>query len=467
MTSWTLVVATQQAREATDLNDDTSVLFGLPGVRVQRVDLGRSGGRVVHVETAAGGSGSGCPGCGVVSSSVKGNVITRPVDLPYGEAPLSVEWHKTRWRCREPSCARLSFTESIGEVPAGWRTTGRLRRAIACAVGDACRSVAEAAGAFGVSWPTAHAAVIKAAAEQLGEPEPTTVLGIDETRRGRPRWSYDVETARWVRTDAWDTGFVDLAGDQGLLGQVEGRTSACVVQWLEQRPVEFRAAVQFVAIDPAAVYAKAVAHVLADETRLLPNATLVVDHFHLVKLANDAVTKVRRRVIWEQKGRRGRKIDPAWANRRRLLTSRERLSHKGFAAMWNSLIDSDPSGQILTAWIAKEELRALFALARTDAHRDEVRRRLGVFYQWCADADLDELNTLATTVETWWPAIEAFLATGITNARTEGINRLVKQTKRSACGFRNVANSHRRIRLTCTRKHRAAAAATRSLPAQD
>jgi hypothetical protein len=29
-----------------------------------------------------------------------------------------------------------------------------------------------------------------------------------------------------VRTDAWDTGFVDIAGEQGLLGQVEGRTSA-------------------------------------------------------------------------------------------------------------------------------------------------------------------------------------------------------------------------------------------------
>jgi len=229
---------------------------------------------------------------------------------------------------------------------------------------------------------------------------------------------------------------------------------------------EFRAAVQFVAIDPAAVYAKAIRTVLDDGSRLLPNARLVVDHFHLVKLANDAVTTVRRRVIWEQQGRRGRKIDPAWANRRRLLRAQERLSHTAFTTMWNSLIDSDPSGQILTAWIAKEELRALFALAGTDAHRDQIRHRLGVFYQWCADADLDELNTLAGTVETWWPAIEAFLATGITNARTEGINRLVKQTKRSACGFRNVANSHRRIRLNCTRAHRAATAALRSVPAQ-
>ena len=448
------------------MDQSTTVLFGLPGVQVQRVDRDAGGGRLVHLSTAQGTSAAGCPGCGVVSSSVKGNVITRPVDLPYGPEPLMLEWHKRRWRCREPTCSRLSFTESIEQVAAGRRTTGRLRAAIACAVGDACRSVAETADSFGVSWPTAHAAVIELADQVLGEPEPSTVLGIDETRRGRPRWTFDIATQRWVRTDAWDTGFVDLAGTQGLLGQAEGRTSACVVDWLQARTPEFREAVQVVAIDPAAVYAKAVATVLADGTRLLPNATLVVDHFHLVKLANDAVTKIRRRVIWEQKGRRGRKIDPAWANRRRLLTARERLSDKAFAAMWNSLIDSDPSGQILTAWIAKEELRALFALTRTDAHRDQIRHRLAVFYQWCADADLDELNTLAGTIETWWPAVEAFLTTGITNARTEGINRLVKQTKRSACGFRNVPNSHRRIRLSCTRKHRAATAATRSLPAQ-
>ncbi|MDT0264628.1 hypothetical protein RM423_25130, partial [Jatrophihabitans sp. DSM 44399] len=54
---------------------------------------------------------------------------------------------------------------------------------------------------------------------------------------------------RWLRTDAWDTGFVDLAGTQGLLGQVEGRTSACVVDWLQQRTPEFRPGIRFVAID--------------------------------------------------------------------------------------------------------------------------------------------------------------------------------------------------------------------------
>ncbi len=152
-----------------------------------------------------------------------------------------------------------------------------------------------------------------AAAEAAGgEPEPTAVLGIDETRRGRVRWRFGTEDKRWVRVDSWDTGFVDLAGDQGLLGQVEGRTSRCMVAWLEARTPAFREAIRYVAIDPAAPYAHAVTSLREDGTRLLPNATVVVDHFHLVKLANDALSKVRRRVTWQQQGRPGRKVDPAW-----------------------------------------------------------------------------------------------------------------------------------------------------------
>ncbi|MEU5725882.1 transposase [Micromonospora sp. NPDC047738] len=37
-----------------------------------------------------------------------------------------------------------------------------------------------------------------------------------------------------------------------------------------------------------------------------------------------------------------------------------------------------------------------------------------------------ELHRLATTIETWWPQIHAFLHTGITNAGSEGTNRVIK-----------------------------------------
>jgi hypothetical protein len=118
---------------------------------------------------------------------------------------------------------------------------------------------------------------------------------------------------------------------------------------------------------------------------------------------------------------------PTWANRRLLLRGRERLSQAALARMCNGCVDHDPTGQILSAGIAKEELRALCTTAATGGHREDIARRLWAFYRWCAEAHIPELTTLAETIETWWPAIEVFLMTGLTNARTEGTNRLIKQ----------------------------------------
>jgi transposase len=127
--------------------------------------------------------------------------------------------------------------------------------------------------------------------------------------------------------------------------------------------------------------------------------------------------------------RRGRAKDTVWANRRLLLRGAERLSARAFRRMWNGCIDNDPTGEVLTAWIAKEELRRLLGAAARGGHRHEINARLYAFYSWCADADIPELTTLAQTIETWWPAVQVFLTTNITNARTEGTNRLVKQVK--------------------------------------
>ena len=66
------------------------------------------------------------------------------------------------------------------------------------------------------------------------------------------------------------------------------------------------------AIDPSAPYAAGIG-------RALPHARIVLDHFHLVMLANTMLTDVRQRVQRVQRVQRGRKLDPAWAHRRLLL----------------------------------------------------------------------------------------------------------------------------------------------------
>lgn len=267
------------------------------------------------------------------------------------------------------------------------------------------------------------------------------------------------DTGKWHLTDPWETGFVDLATGQGLLGQVPGRTSGCVLGWLAERTEEFRAGITVVALDPSAPYARAV-------REALPRAAIAVDHFHLVALANDTVTKVRQRVLRERLHRRGRSSDPIWANRRLLLRGRERLSERGFARMWNGAIEHDPSGELLAAWIAKEELRALLRCAQRGGQRHDISHRLHRFYTWCAEADVPEVTTLAETVATWWPAILVFLQTGITNAGTEGTNRLIKAVKRHACGFRNRRHFRDRVRLHCIRSRRRTPARQAQLPAQ-
>lgn len=81
-------------------------------------------------------------------------------------------------------------------------------------------------------------------------------------------------------------------------------------------------------------------------------------------------------------------------------------------------LDGDESGQVLQAWIAKEELRKLLATARTGGKREDLSHRKYRFLAWCADADIPEVTTLAETVDRWWPQIEAFCRSGITNAGT-------------------------------------------------
>jgi transposase len=456
------LVKPTQFRDAPDaVERGATLLLGIDGLAVERVELVERGARVAHVvttdETAAA-----CPSCGVISTSVKGHATTHPRDVPYGEAPLRLVWHKRRWRCRERACARGSFTESLPEVPAGARLTARLRRGCGAGIAEQFSCVLAGAQHYMVSWPVAHQAYVAHVTGQLAKPlPPVSVLGIDETRRGKPKWEQDQNNGRWrIAHDRWHTGIVDAAGPGGLLAHIDGRTAASVTQWLLAQPDSWRAGVTHVTIDLSASYAKAVADAL-------PDAVVVADRFHLVRLANDMVTEVRQHATRQVRGRRGRTKDPEWAGRRRLLTAHERLTPAAFAKLWNSLIEAgDPGIEILHAYTVKENLRSLLALAGTDPDRELIRARLWDFYDQAATSGSPEVHRFATTVEAWWPAVEAAITTGYSNARSEGYNRLAKHQGRNAFGFRNVENHRRRIRWACTRQHRRASAAFSEVPGQ-
>ena len=141
--------------------------------------------------------------------------------------------------------------------------------------------------------------------------------------------------AAWKRVEPWMITFVDLANGE-VLDVVDGRDSAAVAGWLAAQPRWWRRRVQVVAIDPSAAFRSAV-------RRWLPKARVSVDHFHLVKLGNDMLTGVRRRVSWDLHGRRGRGTDLAWAHRLLLLRGYDTLSERGRARLDEVLANDDPT----------------------------------------------------------------------------------------------------------------------------
>jgi transposase len=113
----------------------------------------------------------------------------------------------------------------------------------------------------------------------LHPPAPVAHLGIDERRRGKPRWTRCQETGevRAGRRPLGHTCFFDLSGRQGLLEQVEGRTADDAAYWMAQATPAWRDKVRVAAIDMCSIYLSAVPHA--------PARQVAVDLLHVMHLA--------------------------------------------------------------------------------------------------------------------------------------------------------------------------------------
>jgi transposase len=428
--------------------DTASVLFGMDGVAVTDTERGADGRLTVWARITLPAV---CPGCGIVSGKVHQYAETRPRDVRACGQDVDFCLVKRRMKCAAGDCPRKTFTESVPQVPPRCTITRRLLEHAGAEVTGRGITPAEAARDAGISWHSAHGAFGEAADQVLdGQPAPVAHLGIDEHRRGRPRWRTDDLTGQTVQlADRWHVCFYDLDGGQGLLGQVEGRTADDTAYWLAGATPAWRDAVQVVAIDMCAIFASAV-------RRMLPGAAIAVDLFHVVQLAVKTAGDVRRRAIRERYGRRGKAGDPEYGIKHLLNRNLENLSPEQFAKIIETLDASSEGQQVALAWIAKEKLRdALKLRARitgsTPCER-QVRDRLFTFYDWCAQhEDIPELLTLAGTIARWENEIVTAVITGVTNATSESLNRLAKLEARHAYGFRNPANQRRRVRIACTR----------------
>jgi transposase len=413
------------------MDEPMTLLFGLDEFVV--VDVSRVEGATVRVVIETLAREGACPECGTLSARVKDRPLRRIKDLRASGQRVVLWWRKRRLVCLPATCPRRSFLERTVAIPPRSRLTTRLREHLAQAIAGSNRAVSEVAAEHRVAWHAAHRALVAAAARWLPAPTPTAVLGIDETRARSVRWLR--EATGWKRSDPWLTSFVDADPTRRglLLGLAPGRSGGFVKSWLAEQTPEFRAGVNTVVIDPSAPCASGI-------RAALPHARIAVDHFHLVRLANEMVTDVRQRVAREQLGRRGTTADPVWVHRRMLLAAGDRLSPRQLRRLERVLAGDDPTNEIGAAWGVKELLRQLLA-ARDPA--DIRAPALGVLLR--LRRRRHDRDHLARDDDRDVVAARPGVPAARRNQRQHGGLQQDHQAGQAHIGFRNMDNYQRRI----------------------
>ena len=404
------------------------VMLGLPDFRV--CEAREVGGEIeLDMETRA--DRAWCRDCGVrAQSHGRREALVRDVDA--FDRRVRLRWRKRVWRCPEAACPARTWTEQTAAIGPRASLTERARRAACRRVGRDGHSVAAVARDLGAGWHTVMRAVWEHGRPLVDDPARLTgvgALGMDETAFLR---------ANRFRHTSYVSGLVDTATGR-LLDVVPDRTARAVSAWLARQDTAWLAAVGVVSLDPHRGYANAVGVHLG-------HATLVVDHFHVIRLANAVIDDVRRRVQQEQTGHRGRKRDPLYRIRKLLLKACGNLDAAGWARLGAGLAAGDPDGHVNAAWQLKEITRDLYR-ARDVAHAREI---LDLLYAWAASGDVPEMRRFARTLARWQPEVLAYFTTGgASNGPTEAVNLLIKKIKRAGHGFRNFDNYRLRLLLHC------------------
>jgi transposase len=369
-----------------------------------------------------------CRRCGCVGTP-RDTVTRRLAHEPFGWRPTTLEVTVRRYRCTGCRHVWRQDTTLAAEPRAKLSRRG-LRWALEALVVQHL-TVARVADGLGVAWNTANDAVLAEGKRVLIDDEQrfdgVTAVGVDEhvwrhTRRG----------------DKYVTVIIDLTairegtGPARLLDMVEGRSKQAFKTWLAQRPQAWRDAVEVVAMDGFTGFKTAAAEEL-------PDAVAVMDPFHVVRLAGDALDSCRRRVQQDIHGHRGRSGDPLYAARRTLHTGAGLLTDKQQDRL-AALFASEEHGEVEATWGIYQ--RMISAYREPDRTRGrELMRAVIESVSTDVPAALTELITLGRTLKKRADDVLAYYdRPGTSNGPTEAINGRLEHLRGSALGFRNLTN---------------------------
>jgi transposase len=368
--------------------------------------------RTVEVEVTKQAKEEYCPRCATRSASGYDRRRVRVKDAPLRGFQTRLVVRKRRLWCKP--CQR-PFTEPVPGIRKGARHTERYGRALlrACELYSDLKQVRRD---FRCSAGFLYAAFYRHLELERRKrlyPWPD-VIGLDEHFFGRNKR---------FRTRDFVSMVVDFRGKR-LMEVVDGRTIAELEASLAHIPG--RENVRLVALDMSDVY-KGFAK------RFFPNARLVADKFHVLRLLNPALMRRRKDIVGD----------------RRSAATRRLLLRNGFAlSFWQRIelhqwLDRYPDLREL--YHAKEALHRFYRTRGIDRATHALRNLI----ERLAASQLPEVQTLRRTLLRWKHEVLAYFDTGVTNGRTEGFNLKAKLVKRRAFGYRSFRNYRLRLLNAC------------------
>ena len=292
-------------------------------------------------------------------------------------------------------------------------------------------TVARVAEGLGVGWNTANDAVLAEGRRVLID-DPDRFDGVRAIGVDEHVWRHTRRGDRYVTVIIDLTAVRDGTGPARLLDMVEGRSKQVFKTWLASRPQVWRDAVEVVAMDGFTGFKTAAAEEL-------PDAVAVMDPFHAVRLAGDALDNCRRRVQQRLHGHRGRAGDPLYRARRMLHTGAGLLTDHQVERL-NALFADDAHVEVEITWAVYQ--RMIGAYREPDRRRGrELMVSLIDALSHAVPAALAEVVTLGHTLARRAADVLAYFGRpGTSNGPTEAINGRLEHLRGSALGFRNLTN---------------------------
>jgi len=350
-----------------------------------------------------------CPYCGAYTDQIHDYRTSIIKDLPISGKQTFLHYRKRRYHC---SCCNKHFFESFPLLAKYCRITTRL--------------------GFYAIHQLRSVQNVHSVAQSLGISDSSIFRRMADVKYSKPKHLPNVLSIDEFKGNAGGQKFQAILTDgknHDLFDILPSRSQVSLMNYLNE--FNNKKDVKFFIMDMNQVYRD-----LALD--YFPNATIVIDRFHVIRYVTWALENVRKRV---QKQMHPDKRRYFKRSRRILLSHRQKLSEENLLALEVMLQQSE---DLATAYYLKE----LFYDFMASTSKQEAIPKLRYFIIAAQTSQLDEFKATLTMLGNWSKYILNSFECPYSNGYTEGTNNAIKVIKRNAYGYRNFENFRNRIFLS-------------------